>query len=126
MVARGAAVAALIGLAGCAAQDRQPFLPQPDLSPLGCGYKWFQTGYSPVRRVPCDADRSALHTGETALAEAHAWEVPRTRCPEACPPVPLQDTAATAPAFPEGRCYDGYVYYTFRIFAQCRREGTPR
>ena len=113
--------AALVVLAGCTAAPRPPFLPQPELGPLGCGYKWFQTGYSPVHRLACDADRGELNATEPALAEAHAWEIARTRCPDACPPVPLEDTAPAPPAAAGGRCHDGYVYYTFRIFAQCQR-----
>ncbi len=107
-------------LGGCSSFDapKRP-RPQVDLSPLGCGYKWFQSGYSPTLEMDCAKDRRALVNAQMALAAEHAREVARTRCPEACPPVDLVDPGDPGDAFPDGVCNSDFVYFTTRLFFQC-------
>ncbi len=93
--------------------------PAVDLSPLDCGYKWFQSGYSPTLEMSCEADRSQIVDEQMALARQHAREVARARCPEVCPPEELVDPGDPGDAFPEGICNAGYVYFTSRLFFQC-------
>ena len=112
--------AAILLLSGCAGvKERGPLRPDVDLSPLGCGYKWFQSGYSPSMEMACDLDRSHLAEEQTELAREHAREVARNRCPTACPPVELVDPGDPGDAFPEGLCTSGFVYFTTRLFFQC-------
>lgn len=107
-------------LGGCAGVGApEPLRPQVDLSPLGCGYKWFQSGYGPTLEMACAADRSALIDEQMALAAEHAREVARTRCPAACPPLELVDPGDPGDAFPDGVCNSGFVYFTTRLFFQC-------
>ena len=109
-------------LGGCASTyEHGPLRPEVDLSPLGCGYKWFQSGYSPTLEMACDKDRSDLIDSQMALAREHAQEVAGARCPESCPPVELVDPGDPGDAFPDGVCNAGFVYFTTRLFFQCKR-----
>lgn len=110
-------------LAGCASSnDLRDLRPDVDLSPVGCGYKWFQSGYSPTIQIPCDQDRRPLKTEYQALARAHAWEVAQKRCPGACAPTELQDSVETDDRNPDGVCRGGYAYFSTRVFFQCGHE----
>jgi len=110
----------ILAAAGCAQVSLEPAAPSIDLSPLGCGYKWFQTGYSQNIRVKdCDADRSALRTEMMIQASAHAWEVGGMRCPAQCPPRELKDTTPWENPEPNGACLQGRVYFLTRVFLQC-------
>lgn len=110
----------LVCLSGCSGTNElQINRPEVDMSPVGCGYKWFQSGYSPTLERPCDQDRSDLQESQRVLALDHAWEVAETRCPTACPPIELQDSIEVEDQFPEGVCRNGYVYFTVRVFFQC-------
>ena len=105
---------------GCSGTPRVPDLrPKVDLSPVGCGYKWFQSGYGPTLEMPCDEDRSPLRSEQIALAIDHAWETARTRCPQDCPPRELEDSVPAEDRFPNGVCSNGYAYFTTRVFFQC-------
>lgn len=104
---------------GCATQNLSAPRPQVDLSPVGCGYKWFQSGYSADRLMDCSADRSEMHVREKQRAVEDAWRVARDRCPSVCPPIELQDSVPSADRLPEGRCQQGVVYYVSRVFFQC-------
>jgi hypothetical protein len=107
-------------VAACAGPDPVvPLRPVIDLAPVGCGYKWFQSGYGPTLRIPCEQDRAPFKQAQTALARDHAWEIARTRCPAACGPVELQDTSGSIDRFPDGVCRDGYAYFSTRIFFRC-------
>ena len=113
-------VAALLLLCGCAGvKEREALQPDIDLSPLGCGYKWFQSGYSPSIEMACDLNRQHLAETQMELAREHAREVARTRCPADCAPVELIDPGDPGDAFPEGLCTSGFVYFTARLFFQC-------
>ena len=107
-------------LAACGHQSVDAPRPAIDLSPVGCGYKWFQSGYSPELAMSCDADRTGLVETETARAVDHAWEIARQRCPSECPPRELQDTTERPPVAPDGVCRGGRVYFTARVFFECR------
>ena len=96
------------------------------MTPLGCGYKWFQSGYSPTLDLPCDQDRQRLAGKQMELARAHAREIASARCPEACPPVELVDPGDPGDAFPEGVCNNGFVYFTSRLFFQCQTQRSRR
>jgi len=104
---------------GCSTQSLPAPRPEVDLSPVGCGYKWFQSGYSPDRLIDCDHDRSELHGPEKQLAVEDAWRIARNRCPSACSPIELPDTVPSPDRLPEGRCDQGIVYYVSRVFFQC-------
>ena len=104
---------------GCATQNLSVPRPQVDLSPVGCGYKWFQSGHSPDRLIDCSVDRSELHAQEKQLAVADAWRIARNRCPSACPPIELPDAVPAPDRPPEGRCQQDVVYYVTRVFFQC-------
>ena len=113
-------LAILIGLSGCAGtQELRDLRPAVDLSPVGCGHKWFQSGYSPTIQSACSLDRSSIRSAHRGLALDHAWEVARTKCPDVCPPVELSDSVEAVKRFPDGVCRDGLVYFTERIFVQC-------
>jgi hypothetical protein len=110
----------LLGLAGCA----QPALELPalavDVSPVDCGYKWFQTGYSPrVRVESCETGRDELRNRLTVEAVEHAWDTARVRCPVACPPAELSDTVEWENPLPDGSCKDDRLHYITRVFFQC-------
>ena len=121
MTARSALLLAL-GLVGCSSTEPSLNRPVVDLSPVGCGYRWFQTGYSPYLTMDCAADRSALKAAQTQLAIAHAWAVAAERCPSDCPPRELEDTVDTPPNAPDGVCREGRVYFTSRVFLECGRR----
>ena len=108
-----------IALAGCAQTELTTHRPQVDTSPVLCGHKWFQSGYSPDLTVDCSADRASLRDAQTVLALEHAWEVARARCPSVCPPRELRDTVEWQPTSPDGICRGGRVYYTMRAFFEC-------
>lgn len=110
----------VVYLTGCAGtKDLKNFRPEVDLSPVGCGYKWFQSGYSPTVHSSCDADRSTIREAQIALARSHAWEVAENRCPDSCPPRELADSVEAEDRYPDGVCRDGYTYFTTRVFFQC-------
>ncbi len=110
----------LLGISGCAGtSERAPMQPEIDLSPLDCGYKWFQSGYSPTLEIACDADRSHLIASQKKLASVHARDVAGTRCPQSCPPAELTDPGDPGDKFPDGVCNAGFVYFTTRLFFQC-------
>lgn len=107
-------------LIGCS--NRQPAFNQPviDMSPVDCGYKWFQTGRSPPLARDCSLTRgNELRADQEALAVSHAWEIAAGRCPAACPPKELRDTSVWEEPYPDGFCADDLVYYTARVFFQC-------
>lgn len=107
-------------LSGCAGTNEPPInRPQVDLTPVGCGYKWFHSGYSPTLERLCEMDRSDLVDAQRSLARDHAWDTARIRCPEACPPVELKDSIETDDQFPAGVCRNDIVYFTVRVFFQC-------
>jgi hypothetical protein len=113
-------IAAILCLAGCASTTETPELrPRVDLSPVGCGYKWFQSGYGPTISISCDQDRSPLRDTHRALARTHAWEIARKRCPDACRPITLKDSIDQEDRFPDGVCRSGYAYFSVRVFFQC-------
>jgi hypothetical protein len=116
----GRILAIVVCLSGCAGTTRiEDMRPQVDLSPVGCGYKWFQSGYSPTVEIPCDRDRAPMREEQTALARADAWEIAEERCPDACGPIELRDTVASEDRFPNGVCRNGYAYFSTRVFFQC-------
>ena len=115
----GSTMLLVLGLTGCSSNEPEPNRPSVDHTPVGCGYKWFQTGYSPYLVMDCAADRSALRAAQTELAVTHAWEVAKARCPGACPPRELTDTVDTPPNAPDGVCRGGRIYFTARVFLQC-------
>ncbi len=114
---------ALVLIAGCSnTQPVGPLRPDMDMTPLGCGYKWFQSGYSPTLQMPCAQDRGPIAQAQMDLAGAHAREIANARCPAACPPVELVDPGGSGDAFPEGVCNNDFVYFTTRLFFQCQIE----
>lgn len=105
---------------GCTGSRPMPDLrPDVDLSPVGCGYKWFQSGYGPTLEIPCDQDRSAMRDEQKALAREHAWETARARCPDTCAPVELKDSIETEERFVNGVCRNDFAHYSTRVFFQC-------
>lgn len=113
-------LAILIGLAGCAGtQELQDLRPNIDLSPVGCGHKWFQSGYSPTIQSACGASLSSRRDAQLNLALKHAWEVAHAKCPDACPPVALVDSVEAVDRHPDGVCRNDQVYFVQRIFVQC-------
>lgn len=119
LIASSPLLLAIFVVSGCATQNLSAPRPQVDLSPVGCGYKWFQSGYSPDRLIDCDHDRSELHESEKQRAVEDAWRIARSRCPSVCPPIELVDSVPSADRLPEGRCRQGVVYYVSRVFFQC-------
>lgn len=107
-------------VAGCKGMSPLPNLrPEVDLSLVDCGYKWFQSGYGPTLALPCEQDRSALRGEQRALAREHAWETARTRCPESCPPIEIEDSIEVEERFVDGVCRNGFAYFSTRVFFQC-------
>lgn len=80
--------------AGCSTTGEAPD-PRPviDLSPVSCGYKWFQSGYSPMIEIACEQDRSRFRAEKLALAEEHARTIANQRCPTTCAAIELEDTS---------------------------------
>ena len=108
-------------LTGCSSSGAPgPQRPELDMTPLGCGYKWVQSGYSETLEMPCEEDREHLAEAQMALAAEHAREVANARCPVECPPVELVDPGDPGDAFPDGVCNNGFVYFTRRLFFQCQ------
>ena len=68
-------------LTGCAVFDNPPLKGELDLSPVGCRYKWFQSGYSPDLAKSCDAPREHQREEQTLLAQINAWDIAGQRCP---------------------------------------------
>ena len=111
----------LLSMAGCSSsQPAGPARPEIDMTPLGCGYKWFQSGYSPTLQMPCAQSRELIAEAQMALASAHAREIAEARCPAGCPPVELVDPGDPGDAFPDGVCSNDFVYFTTRLFFQCQ------
>lgn len=107
-------------LAGCTPTEGVRGLrPQVDLSPVGCGYKWFQSGYGPTVQIPCNQDRAPLSEEHKALAREHAWEIAERRCPDACASVEIDDSVAVEDRTPNGVCRGGYAYFSARVIFQC-------
>ena len=111
----------LLALCGCASRELAKYNPKIDLTPLGCGYKWFQTGYSPTREYDCDMNRDAIRETELKLANENAWEVAHQRCPAECKPVELKDSVQWQNPHLDGVCRSGVVYFNMRIFLSCAR-----
>jgi len=109
----------LIMMSGCESQNLPPVRAAVDLHPVGCGYKWFQSGYSEYVPWPCSEDRSTLKASLLASAESRAWEIARQRCPAACPPQERKDTVVWEHPSEDGVCREDYVYFFNRIFFQC-------
>lgn len=110
----------VFAVAGCAQRSLESARPNIDLSPLDCGYKWFQTGYSSdVLIENCAMDRSVFRDSLSQKAVAHAWEVGALRCPMECPPQELKDTVEWDNPLPDGSCKEGRLYYLARVFLQC-------
>ena len=107
-------------VSACSTQSIEPQNISIDMRPVGCDYKWFQGGISPPLSQSCDLPRGEiLKTEQTKLATANAWEIARTRCPAACPPIELNDPTVWEEPFPNGSCRENRVYYTARVFFQC-------
>jgi len=109
----------LLMLGGCTQREFVVGAPHIDTSPVGCGYKWFQAGYSPTRSVDCEANRDFIRELDLQLAKENAWEVARERCPSACKPRELSDTVPIENRFPDGVCRNSNLYFTTRIFFVC-------
>lgn len=110
-------LAAVAFTAGChTSSDPRLLRPSVDLSPLSCGYKWFQSGHA---MLSCDEYQVAKRERLVELARADAWEIANQRCPVACPPVELKDTAETDGPASQAGCRGGIAYYPSRVFFQC-------
>ena len=109
----------LLLITGCATREPPTNRVAVDVSPVGCGYRWFQSGYSPYLEIDCTADRDHLREAQILEATDHAWAVARERCPAACPPQRLEDTVEWQHPAPEGVCRDGVAYYFTRVFFHC-------
>ena len=107
----------------CSSQDIQTGIVSIDMRPLDCGYKWFQTGRSPVLTRSCDLPRGEdLKAQQTQLAVGHAWSIAKERCPLECPPIELNDPSEWEEPFPNGACRDNHVYYrACQEFCVCER-----
>ena len=88
-----------------------------DMSPLGCGYTWSQSGHA---EMSCKDSGVMSKDDKVALAREDAWRIARERCPEECPPVEMKDTASPNDREHLGTCYSGMTYYPQRILFQCR------
>jgi len=107
-------------VAGCESRGLELLQPEIDMSPVGCNYKWFQTGYSPQLPVDCAQERSAdFGLTQIDLASRAAWDVAEHRCPASCPPRELKDTSVWTEPYPDGVCRQNLVYYTKRVFFGC-------
>jgi hypothetical protein len=110
----------MLAVAGCSHNSALDALrPRLDMDPVGCGYKWFQAGYSPAIRIPCEADRSHLRATNISLAREHAWHIAGQRCPDTCEPTELQDSVEWKNPMPNGACRNGYAYFSTRVFFRC-------
>lgn len=109
----------VLALGGCAKSELRSLKAEIDMSPVDCGYKWFQSGYSPDIYIECELNRDHLQPEQTALAIDHAWSIANTRCPIKCPPRELKDTVEWENPSPDGVCRDGVIYFYSRLFFQC-------
>ena len=110
---------ALSFLMSCAAPAQMTNRPNVNLSPLDCGYRWFQTGYSEYISMSCQDDRAPLKETQTRMAEDHAAQVALKRCPSECPPVEVQEPVLWDNPQADGVCREGRVYFLTRKFYQC-------
>ena len=113
-------------LTACASRAPPTNRPAVDLTELGCGYKWFQTGYSEYLNIACERDRTSIREAQTQLARAHAWDVARLRCPTECPPTELADTVEFDDNFPDGVCRGDKVYFLTRVFFACAQQQSSK
>jgi len=109
----------LLFVGGCMTREFTLDGPHVDTTPLGCGYKWFQAGYSPTQEFTCELSRESIKKHEMALATKNAWEVARTRCPKSCKPTELKDSVISEERFPEGICRNGTLYFSTRVYFLC-------
>jgi hypothetical protein len=109
----------MVFLGGCAAQQTPVHRANIDTTPLGCGYKWFQAGYSDAQEFDCKLSRSSIRRHELLLANENAWDVALARCPQECKPVEIQDSVETVDRFPDGICRNGVLYFSTRVFFSC-------
>ncbi len=110
--------------AGCESRRLEFLQPEIDMSPVGCNYKWFQTGYSSQLPVVCSEERGAdFHLMQTELAGQAAWDIAEQRCPASCPPRELKDPSVWTEPNPDGVCRQNLVYYTKRVFFGCATRG---
>ena len=109
----------LLLLTGCASNEEiAGLVPIVQMSPVGCGYQWFQSGYSPPMQISCDVDRTPLREEQNELAREHAWEVATSRCPESCAPIELEYSGEPDRSL-NGVCRNGYAYFSEQLFFQC-------
>ena len=106
-------------LTGCVTKNNFAPTPHIDTTPLGCGYNWFQAGYSPTREFDCKQKRNAIRESELLLANESAWTVARARCPVNCQPREIQDSIESVDRFPQGVCRNGVLYFSTRIYFSC-------
>ena len=117
---RFSSVIAFGWLTACSSASLESSKVTIDMRPVGCDYKWFQTGTSPALRRSCALPRSEeIKIQQHDLALEHAWKIANQRCPAVCPPRELNDPSDWDEPFPNGTCRDGRVYYTARVFFRC-------
>ena len=103
--------------AGCqSGDDFNRLRPAVDLSPLGCGYKWFQSGHA---MLTCAEYQATERDRLVELARADAWQIAKTRCPDTCPPIELEDPVADDGPSSQAGCRGGIAYFPSRVFFQC-------
>ena len=113
-------LSAMLSLSACASKNFDAPTAQIDLSPVECGYKWFQSGVSPGVQQNCDVPRTEqFKVAQQALAKENAWQIARERCPSACPPRELNDPTKGEERNPDGSCRDSRLYYGAQVFFQC-------
>jgi hypothetical protein len=106
---------------GCAVKPNLAYQAKMDMTPLGCGYKWFQAGYSEAQEFDCNLSRISIRENELQLANENAWDVARARCPQECKPVEIQDSVETVERFPDGVCRNNVLYFSTRVFFSCEK-----
>ncbi len=112
----------LLVVGGCQGAQFEAPQVEVDMSPLGCGYKWQQSGRSPGLEIDCEMPRSQeFGDAQRALAVENAWEIARERCPKACPPRTLPDPSKGPDRFPDGVCRDSRLVYSQAVLFECGR-----
>ena len=112
----------IVALAGCShGGSIQHQMPLVDMSPLGCGYKWIQSGHA---AIDCDQADAMPIKQKTLMATDDAWRIARERCPSTCPPRELRDTSAGPERPGSNDCHSGTIYFQKRVFFQCSSPGS--
>jgi len=51
--------------------------------------------------------------------DERAWDTARTRCPDSCAPIELEDSIEIVERFADGVCRNDFAYFSTRVFFQC-------